>query len=690
MLNLNSPIESLEGIPDILRIPLINRLRIRRVADLIFHFPRSYQAPAAEMSAEDFEANIQVSVVGQVLELDQRYTQSGKHMLGVLLQVEPSRTVRLMWFNQGFRAKHFRVGQTLRASGKLKSTGLNWEMVHPDYAVLEGDEDESDFDRPRPIYPLCEGIKQPQLRKLMKDCLPDAIPSVREVLPERIRMQLDVMEIQAALTALHFPENENEAQAALRRFKLQELFVLQLAIALQKNERDELNEAPVCEPSGKVHSRILNRLGVMLTFDQTRAIEEIGADMAKTVPMNRLLQGDVGSGKTVVAQYAMLLSAAHGYQAALMVPTEVLAHQHAQTFRESLSSSRVNVGLLTGAMSAAKRRDMLAAIAEGELDLVVGTQALLSEDVEFANLGLVIVDEQHKFGVMQRAKLRSDGKQPHYLLLSATPIPRTIAMTMFGDLDVSCIREKPPGRAKVHTYLAENEDLDSWWRFVEQKIKDGRQAFIIAPRVSKSEDEGIANVEETFSRLSQGRFSHLRMGLLHGRVPTEAKAAILQEFASGKIDILVATTVVEVGINVPNATVMTILNAEILGLAQLHQLRGRVGRGTHGGYVCAVQADGKVGENPRLEAFKQTDDGFELAEMDLRIRGAGDLLGTVQSGLPSFRVADLGEDQDLIEVARKVAFELVATDPRLAAEDLALLKEQTLARYGKSMQLSGV
>ena len=672
-------------------LPMKHRLGILRAADLLFYFPRSYQKPAIEVDPEDFETNATVSFVGKVVELDQRYTQTGKHMLGVLVEIKPGHDVRLMWFNQGFRTKHFQIEQRVRVAGRLKSSGMSWEIVHPEYSVLEeGEGEEAGQDKPRPVYPLCEGVKQPQLRRLMQACLPELIPLAKEVLPETLRNRLGVLGIQEALRSLHFPAEETQAVGAMRRFKLQELFVMQLAIAMQKREREDQSEAPVCEPNGKIHARILNRLGLMLTYDQNQAIEEIGADMAKSTPMNRLLQGDVGSGKTVVAQYAMLLSAAHGYQAALMVPTEVLAHQHAHTFETSLSASRVKTGLLTGSLPVGKRRELLEKVSAGDIDLVIGTQALLSEDVQFANLGLVIVDEQHKFGVLQRAKLRTDGLLPHYLLLSATPIPRTIAMTLFGDQDVSCIREKPPGRAQVHTYVAEATDLDSWWKFVDDKIEDGRQAYIIAPRVSKSEDESIASVEEAFTDLSQKRFAHRRMGLLHGRVSTEAKAAILQDFASGDIDVLVATTVVEVGINVPNATVMTILNAERMGLSQLHQLRGRVSRGSHGGYVCAVVSESNASENPRMEAFRKTNDGFELAELDLKIRGAGDLLGTVQSGLPSFRVANLAEDQDLIEIAREVAFEVVAEDPELEASDLALLKQQTIARYGASMELSGV
>jgi len=356
-----------------------------------------------------------------------------------------------------------------------------------------------------------------------------------------------------------------------------------------------------------------------------------------------------------------------------------------------LASSRVRVELLTGSLSRAARRELLGRLANGEIDLLVGTQALLSDDVVFHKLGLVIVDEQHKFGVVQRAKLRSEDFQPHYLVLSATPIPRTIAMTAFGDLEVSTIREKPPGRASVNTYVSSPENLESWWQFVDRQIATGRQAYVIAPRVAESDDAETATAEGLYQSLRSGPLTHRRIGLLHGRLDSSAKETVLDAFAGHALDILVATTVVEVGIDVPNATLMTILDANRLGLSQLHQLRGRVSRGSHSGFVCAVSSSGCTAEdNSRLQAFEKSDDGFELAEMDLAMRGPGDLLGTSQSGLPRLRIANLVEDGDLVTLARTVAWEILEADPELENPELQRLKKQTVARYGDSMQLSDV
>ncbi len=687
------PISDL-GIVDSRLAGVLARLGLHRQVDLLFHFPRSYEEPASITRLDEFSDQRRISFVGHVVELGERITQSGKHMLGVQVETQDRGSVRLVWFNQPFRKNELRPGQRLRATGVLRSTVLNWEMTQPQITLLEPDEEVTD-QKPLPVYPLTEGLKQSHMRRLMQFALPKLIPLVDEVLPDSIRQALSVTNISAALHRIHFPEDLVDIEQAQRRFKMQELFVLQLAISMQRLQRGSSGKASICEPSGKIHSRILNRLGFSLTSDQQTAIDEVGRDMAQSTPMNRLLQGDVGSGKTVVAQYAMLLCVAHGYQAALMAPTEVLAQQHARTMEKSLAASRVRVALLTGGLPRAERVRILAEIAAGEVDLVIGTQALLSDDVVFKDLALVIVDEQHKFGVLQRAKLRTDDAQPHYLVLSATPIPRTIAMTAFGDLDVSTLRVKPPGRAAVHTYTSSAAEVQAWYRFVDGKISEGRQAFVIAPRVAESDSEldseQFASATRVYRQLQSSQFSGRSVGLLHGRLSSDEKDRVLSDFASGKTDLLVATTVVEVGIDVPNATVMTILDADRLGLSQLHQLRGRIARGSQPGYLCAVSSSGsEAKENERLAAFQKSDDGFELAELDLQMRGPGDLLGTAQSGLPKLRIADLATDGPLLEVARQVAQDVLRQDPLLEAPEFSKLRKQTISRYGQSMQLSDV
>ncbi len=673
-----------------LRSQLLARLGLHRAVDLLFFFPRTYQEVAPLQSAPEFIENTRVAFKGTIREISDRVTQTGKHQLGALVEADGGGAVRLTWFNQPFRKNEIRLGQRLVATGILRSTVLNWEMVQPQITPLFEDDDRWQ-PKPLPIYPLTEGLKQSMLRKIYSDLVPELLDQVTEVLPESLRQRLEIPTVQVALKNIHFPSSLDDALTAQRRFKTQELLVLQLAITLQRQEREHLALAPRCEPIGKIHARILNRLRFTLTADQQQAIAEIGQDMSRERPMNRLLQGDVGSGKTVVAQYAMLLCAAYGYQAALMAPTEVLARQHADTLQKSLASSRVRVGLLTGSMSKSKRLEIVHSARAGGIDLLVGTQALLASEVQFKSLGLVIVDEQHKFGVVQRAKLRSENSQPHYLVLSATPIPRTIAMTAFGDLDVSTIRQKPPGRAPVNTYVSTIEHLASWWNFVDTQIGTGRQAYVIAPRVSDSDVMEMASAEGSYEQLRHGPLRHRSIGLLHGRMDSSDKESVLADFSAGQLDVLVATTVVEVGIDVPNATVMTILDANKLGLSQLHQLRGRISRSSYSGFVCAVAAAGcDSQDNQRLQAFQKSNDGFELAEMDLAIRGPGDLLGTSQSGLPPLKIANLVDDAPLVALARTVAKELLASDPSLAAPELEKLRRQTVVRYGESMQLSDV
>lgn len=706
------PIESSAEV-DSKAIACLKRLGVHRAVDLLFLFPRSYTDPAERLSPDQFQEDMRVKVEGKVVDLSERVTQSGKHMFGVLLCTDHGVQVRLMWFNQQFRRNMYFRGMRLVATGSLRSTGLNWEMVQPQTSDPTTEPEQNEH--PQPVYPLTEGLKQSQLRQIMRAHLPGLISEIDEVIPDVIRERLQVPGIRQALHDVHFPKTREQADIALRRLKLQELLVLQLALAMQRREREKTSQAPTCELSAKVHARILNRLPYALTPDQDSAIDAIRSDMAKSIPMNRLLQGDVGSGKTLVAQYAMLLAVANELQAVLMAPTEVLARQHFDNLQRSLAHSRVKVGLFIGSLSKGERQQVVDQVASGEIDLLVGTQALLSDSLKFKRLGLVVVDEQHKFGVIQRARLRGESYQPHNLVLSATPIPRTIAMTAFGDLDVSLIKTKPPGRAPVHTYLATADQLDSWWRFVDKQIQKGRQAYVIAPRLAENYDSAstddsdlptealasetnaprllsdFASAQGAFRMLSQGPLSHRTIGLLHGRMDSDQKESVLQQFASGQLQVLVATTVVEVGVDIPNATVITILDADRLGLSQLHQLRGRVARGSFPGYACAVASSSAQAEqNLRLKAFKDSDDGFYLAEIDLRIRGPGDLLGTSQAGMPTMRIANLVEDAHLLDLARQVAGELIAEDPDLANPELQRLIQQTLRRYGKSLKLGDV
>jgi ATP-dependent DNA helicase RecG len=561
-------------------------------------------------------------------------------------------------------------------------------LTHPNFELL-GDAPPP-TGRILPVYPLTEGLNQTRVRRIVRSAVESFVDIVEEAFPPEYLRQHDLLPIGIALREIHGPTNAASLEQARRRFIYQELFVLQLALALKRSIGAARLRSPALPVTAKIDARIRRLFPFRFTADQRAAVEEIAADMAREQPMNRLLQGDVGCGKTVVAEYAALLAVAHGCQAALMAPTEVLARQHAATFRRDLAHSRVRIAVLTGSLSAGQRKELLAAIRAGEADLIVGTHAVLQSDVEFARLGLVVIDEQHKFGVRQRARLKQAGPDPHYLVMTATPIPRTISMTLFGDLDVSTIRRQPPGRPHVYTYLGSPDQRGQWWEFFRKKLREGRQGYVIAPLVGDAADQESASVERCFEDLANGELEAFRLRPIHGRLSAAEKEAAMEAFRLGRTQVLVATSVVEVGIDVPNATVMTIEDGDRFGLAQLHQLRGRISRGAHPGYLC-VFADAQNEESQRrLQAFQQSNDGFELAEIDFAIRGPGDLLSERQHGLPPLRIADLLRDAELLEEARRDARALVAADAELQDPQFARLRRMAMVRYGPALDLGDV
>ncbi len=672
------------------RAELYRKLGIRRPLDILFFFPREYIEPATIHEYHQLESDTRATVVGTVDSIELRTFPDGRSMVGVLLKLDSSGFVRMVWFNQPFRAQSIQRGHRLQATGVTKATGVSYEMRHPEIQLLE-EEDEADPGLPKPVYRLTDGLKQRHVADAVRAAIDAFASTIQESIPESLLEQLNLLPINVALEAIHRPKTMDEAQAARDRFILQELLVYQLALAVRRQKQSSHQAAPSIVASAAIHHRIVSRLGLTLTHDQQQAIDEICRDMQKTSPMNRLLQGDVGSGKTAVAVYAMLLAVANGYQATFMAPTEILARQHYERLKHNLQGATCEIGLLVGSLTASEKSDLQTQIAIGTVDIVIGTQALLSSKVEFNRLGLAVIDEQHKFGVAQRATLRGTEYQPHYLVLSATPIPRTLAMTAFGDLDISTIREKPAGRAVVQTYLANTSELPSWWSFIKKKVEEGRQAYIITPRVEGDESNDVIGAEDTFNHLSLHELKGLRLALLHGRIEPERKHETLLAFDRGEIDVLVATTVVEVGIDVPNATVMTILDADRLGLAQLHQLRGRVGRSHHPGYVCVLAKSNADADNvEKLKAFANTTDGFALADLDLQMRGPGNLLGTQQTGIPPFRIADIIRDQAALSKAREVAMQIVTNDPDLSNPKLSRLRSQVYARHGGMIEFGDV
>jgi ATP-dependent DNA helicase RecG len=670
------------------RAEMLERMGLRTAADLLFFFPRDYEDHTDRRQIAELEEGSLQSVRGMVEEVELRDTAPGRSMLGMLVRVGNDH-IRGVWFNQPFLFSQYRRGQEVLLSGKPKQRGLMWQMVHPKVTILGEDEPETEGGI-LPVYPLTEGLQQWHMRRMVRAALDGYAELLEEAFTEEFLGAHSLWPLAGALPEIHFPTDPQSLERARRRFVYQELFVLQLALAIKRQQQQTLHEAEAMEATARIDARIRRLFPFELTEGQEKAVGEIAADMASTRPMNRLLQGDVGSGKTIVAVYAMLLAVAHGSQAVLMAPTEILARQHALTLKGMLAASEVRLVELVGGLSAGERSKVLEQIIEGEVDLVIGTQAVIQDDVRFKKIGLAVIDEQHKFGVRQRALLRESGGDPHYLVMTATPIPRTVTMTLFGDLEVSTLDGAPPGRQKVHTYLPTEEEREKWWTFFSKKLLEGRQGYVVTPLVDESETIAAKSLEESYEALANGPLEAFRLGLVHGRMKSEEKDAIMAEFRSGEIQVLVSTSVVEVGVDVPNATLMTIESGQRFGLAQLHQLRGRISRGRYPGY-CSVFADDPSEEAAaRLKALSSTTDGFKLAEVDFSLRGPGELFGTRQHGLPPFRIADLQRDTAVVEEARRDAQQMVDADPGLASKVHARLRRMMLVRYGKALDLGDV
>jgi ATP-dependent DNA helicase RecG len=708
--SLLTPVQFIKGIGPV-KAELLAKLDLHYARDLVFNFPRAYQDMSELRTIEQLEEGKLASVAGVVEEVDLRNTGTGRSLLGVLIKQGAS-YLRALWFNQPYLRSKFQTGRRILLSGEPKMQGIRWEMVHPKYEFL-ADDDDVPAGRILPVYSLTEGLNQTQMRRIMQGVVETYAQNLEDVFPDEFLDTHQLWPIRAALPQIHQPRDQDSLTQARRRFIYQELFVLQLALAIRKWRLTHLRRAPKLPTSARIDARITRLFPFELTTEQRIAIDQIAADMGREVPMNRLLQGDVGSGKTVVAMYAMLLAVAHGKQAALMAPTEVLARQHVHTLSTALQASQVRIGLLVGSLTATERKKTLDALAAGEIDILVGTHAVthalnqsttaraadgsqndsLDEAVaggRFARLGLVVIDEQHKFGVHQRAALKKAGIDPHYLVMTATPIPRTMTMTLFGDLDVSTLRSPPPGRQKTHTYLALDGQRQRWWHFFKQQLAEGRQGYVIVPLVEETEAIEAASVQQTLDVLLRGELMGYRLAALHGRMTPTEKESAMESFRRGRTQVLVSTSVVEVGVDVPNATLMTIEGGERFGLAQLHQLRGRISRGSHAGYLCVFATPATDDAQRRLDAFTKSTDGFELAELDFQLRGPGDLFGTRQHGLPPLRIADLARDAAVVEEARSDAQTLVAADPDLADPAYARLKKMVHVRYGQALELGDV
>lgn len=671
------------------RAEQLRRLGLETVGDLLLHFPRGYdEFTGLKKIADLVEDQIQ-TVSGEVVEIEGKQTNNGMQILSIVLSDGGPNCLEGIWFNQPWHARRFRYGQQVAFTGKAKWYRDHWQMSMPLVKPAADLENESKSEI-LPLYALTEELRIEQLRTVLRRAVDSYAGCFLERLPDLLRKKRQLPPIQNAIAQIHFPATKADATAARRRFVYEELLVLQLGLAVRRRELRYRQRAPTLPVTPAIDARIRRLFPFRLTGDQDAAIQDITRDLAAERPMQRLLQADVGAGKTAVAVYALLVTVANKHQAALMAPTEVLARQHWHTLEGYLAHSRVRRVLLTGSLSARERRSALAAIAAGEADLVIGTQALVQDAVQFARLGLVVIDEQHKFGVNQRARIRKLGIDPHYLIMTATPIPRTVALTVFGDLDVSTIKELPPGRLPVKTRWVEERQRSKVYGELADELHGGRQLYVVCPLVEESASLDLKAAEQTFANLRTGPFKEFRVGLLHGRMDEKDKDRVMQEFRRKELDLLVSTVVIEVGVDVPNATLMVIEHADRFGLSQLHQLRGRISRGSVAGQCYLFASAASEDTRERLRAFSRTTDGFHLAELDARLRGPGEFFGTRQHGLGELRVADPTKDRDLLRLARQDAFQFVKDDPGLRRPEHELLRLAVLERYGKSLALAEI
>jgi ATP-dependent DNA helicase RecG len=708
------------------RAGALAEIGMHSVQDLLYYFPFDYLDRSSIVKIRDLRKYVNaekpVTVIGEVFRQELRRSRKSNVQVFFLTLKDETGTVTcaffrgLQWYKNAFEQ-----GEMLAISSYPEIDKLGRiQFAHPEFDRLKGAEEEDEPDWGKlfntgsiiPKYSTSADLREIGLdsrgfRRVIRNALKSHLHTVEEIIPEEIRSRLGLQPLRMDLEQIHFPSQSENLDSARRRLKFDELFLLQLMLAYRKRRIGQEQKGVSYSMESELARTLAANLPFELTKAQRRVVNEIAGDMKSSKPMNRLLQGDVGSGKTIVALLAMLVAIDNGYQVAFMAPTEILAEQHFRTLTGYLKSLPVTVRLLIGGQRKKLREDILEDIRSGRASLIVGTHALVEEQVKFSKLGLVVIDEQHRFGVLQRATLREKGLNPDVLVMTATPIPRTLSLTVYGDLDVSVIDEMPANRKSIKTGMRSEADKEKVYQFVRKEIARGRQVYIVFPLIEESEKIDLKAATTEFEHLQSTVFPESRLGLLHGRMKAEEKDDIMLRFKAGEIQVLVSTTVIEVGIDVPNATIMIIENAERFGLSQLHQLRGRVGRGADQSYCILVANyawfdEHKRGLEPgevkaeklkaqtRLETMVQTTDGFEIAEVDLRLRGPGELFGLRQSGVPQFRLADLLTDGELIGIARTEAFALVDRDPQLRSSAHQSLRQHFEERYKDAFALGSV
>ncbi|MDP2929378.1 MAG: ATP-dependent DNA helicase RecG [Candidatus Omnitrophota bacterium] len=701
--NLKTQLRYLKGVGP-RKSECLAKIGLATIEEMLYYLPKRYEDRTSPTAIKDLKAGESCMIEGEVITSGSRATKTGLPVFQISV-TDLTGFIHAVWFNQPYLRGTFKKGDQVVLYGKVERYD-RLQMVQPEYEIIKGGEaDPVNIGRIVPVYSLTAQLTQRFLRSLLFKTVGEYVKFAVERLPTYIIARQRLVDIRFALHNIHFPTNFEMLEKAYRRIVFEEFFILQLALAIRKTGRgtEEAAFGHNMVP-GELSESFKKALPFELTDGQKRAILDIERDMSAGRPMNRLLEGDVGSGKTVVAAHALTIAVQNGFQAVLMAPTEVLARQHFVTLSELLMPLGINVVLLIGGMDMKVRESVYSEIRNRKADIVVGTHAIIQEAVEFKNLGLAVIDEQHKFGVAQRAILREKGRNPHVLIMTATPIPRTLALTVYGDLDISTIKELPKGRKPISTYWVEEDKRDQMYDFIKEELENGRQAYVVCPLIAEGQgssldfarDRRVKGQEirvkgqgavETFERLRDEVFTNYKVGLLHGKMSSKEKDKVMKEFKKGRINVLVSTVVIEVGIDIPNASVMLIENADRFGLSQLHQLRGRIGRGGYESYCILLANPRTDAAAERLKAIEGTLDGFEIAEVDMDLRGPGELFGTMQHGLPEIRFGNLAKDFDIMENARKEAFALIDKDPNLLEERHQRLKKSLHERFRGGLEL---
>lgn len=677
---LSTPVQFLKGVGT-RRAEQLARLEIRSVEDVLYWVPRRYEDRRLELPIGDAKSGDVMGLTGTVRSSGWVRSRYGKPYFEVVIQ-DSSGLASCRWFHANYLQDVLRLGQRIRVFGKVLRRSGSIVMNHPEYELVheegEGEEEESNI---LPVYPSTEALSQKVIRRFVASAMDLALEAVQETIPERWREPYGYPDVQECLRRMHRPNELNEGWKGRERLAFEEFLGVQLVLVARRMQSGRIRKPHGYAEKRPTKPQLIECLPFELTGAQKRVLQEIEKDMVSPHPMHRLLQGDVGSGKTLVAICSAVDAVDSGLQVVFLAPTEILARQHHQNVERLLESFQIRVHRLLGETRARERREILAGLRTGRIQILVGTHAVLQEDVQFRNLGLAIIDEQHKFGVAQRGVLYSKSQHPDMLVMTATPIPRTLAMTLYGDLDISIMDELPGGRQAIVTRVIADAQREAAYGFIVQQVEKGRQAYLVYPLINESDRLELKSAVTMFEALGQTVFRNLRIGLLHGQLATGEKEGVMRRFRDGELDVLVATTVIEVGVDVPNASVMMIEHADRFGLAQLHQLRGRIGRGEHKSF-CILQGEAKSKDAwRRLKVMEASTDGFVIAEEDLKIRGMGNIMGAEQSGMPRFRVGNVLADARLLQKARQTAEAILGEDPKLEFPEHVALRERAKRIY---------